>query len=50
MSEELKGVVRRFAEEIWHKGNLDAIPLDQLADHSPTSYAEHVWANISGGR
>ena len=25
MSEELKGVVRRFAEEIWHKGNLDAI-------------------------
>ena len=25
MSEELKAVVRRFGEEIWHKGRLDAI-------------------------
>ena len=30
------------------KGDFDAIPLDQLVDHSPTSYAKNIWENICG--
>ena len=33
----------------FRKGDFDTVPLDQLADHSPTSYAKHIWRNISGG-
>ena len=48
----LSGHMKRLTEVHgeFRKGFFDAVPLDQLADHSPTSYAEHVWANISGGR
>ena len=31
-------------------GGFDSIPLDQLADHSPTDYAKHIWGNITGDR
>ena len=48
----LSGHLKRLLEvqREFRKGDFDAVPLDQLADHSPTSYAEHVWANVSGGR
>ena len=47
MSEENKAVVRRFIEEVWNNGNLDAI--DELisenhVDHDPAQ------AGSSGGR
>ena len=45
MSEELKAVVRRFMEEIWHKGNLDAIE----AFIAP-NYIRHTSHYREGGR
>lgn len=30
----------------FRSGDFDAVPLDQLADHSPRRYAENVWANL----
>ena len=44
MSEELKAVVRRFLEEIWHKGNLDAIE-----EFIAPNYIRHESHTESGG-
>lgn len=45
MSEELKAIVRRFAEEIWHKGNLDAIE-----EFIAPNYVRHTSHYREGGR
>jgi len=44
LSGHLKTLVEVHGE--FRKGNFDAIPFDQLVDHSPTSYAELIWENI----
>ena len=48
----LSGHLRRIVQVggEFRRGDFDAVPLDQLADHSPTAYAEHIWANVTGGR
>jgi hypothetical protein len=45
MSEELKAVVRRFGEEIWHKGNLGAIE-----EFIAPNYVRHTSHSREGGR
>ena len=45
MSEALKAIIRRFTEEIWHKGNLDAIE----AFIAP-NYVRHTSHDREGGR
>ena len=44
----LTGHLKRVVEvqREFRRGDFDAVPLDQLADHSPTSYARNVWANV----
>ena len=44
MSEELKAIVRRFGEEIWHKGNLDA-----LEEFIGSHYTRHTDTNPTSG-
>lgn len=48
LSGHRRRLVQVFRE--YRKGEFDAVPLDQLADHSPTSYARHVWGNINSRR
>ena len=48
LSGHLKTIVEVQGE--FRKGDFDAVALDQLVDHSPTTYAGHVWRNITGGR
>ena len=45
MSEEPKAIVRRFGEEIWHKGNLDAIE-----EFIAPDYVRHTSHYREGGR
>lgn len=48
LSGQLKKLVEVEGE--FRKGDFDTVPLDQLADHSPTSYAKNVWRNVNGNR
>ncbi len=46
----LAGHLRRIVDvrREFRSGDFDAVPLDQLADHSPTSYAKNLWASLAG--
>lgn len=48
----LTGHLRRIVDvqREFRGGDFDAVPLDQLADHSPTTYANHLWTSIAGTR
>lgn len=52
VKESLTGHMHRIVDvqNEFLKGDFDTVPLDQLADHSPTTYAKHLWAIIADTR